>query len=1092
MNNNFVRTFAALLIFLGFSVGAHASLSITPITWNIVGLDSNNVNVGPNNFPVGARVCNTSASATTTTVTFNWDDGQNKYTGNTYINLRSGTKDVLSLTYAGVGCQDAYFEVAVTRNASSYDKTRNYSISATDTSGTVTTPTPRQIYVEHLISQSRNAVNTMEWAPDVSGAPGTYATIAAGGTMKLAVGSTYWIRLGTSTATQGYNQLENFISFPNTLFQIISTSSTYSANSPLPPTGYVPNPNPDLYADACRWDNDPNSVNYRSCTGVNGKAGGTIVTVYQIKILSTPVAPLANPEPLTTLIYDFSGSSFHYNADFSASARYAQVVGPTLAQTFAPKTINSGGNATLTFTINNPSASPYTSVNFVDNLPAGMTVNSAAAFAYSSGCTGSPSPSTSSVGATSISFSGITVAAGATCTITVPAVTASTVQSYANTTTNLIVTSGSTVVDTGSKGSDTLTVQNTPVVTIPTSCTSPMTLATWTLENYTAATLTNSGPFTYSSKAASIAASTTATYGANGASASGIASTATGPTGWSLPSASGATGNSWGIRAGWLGSDPANPTTATTPYFQLRVDGASGYGGYGINLNYNLQGNWSNSAHWYVLTSTDGSTWTNPGTALWDKSNAWHSLSTATTTAATSSVYFRVYFAGEQTQSETAVAYIDNINVTGCPAPNPPQLTKSFSPNTSIPSTLTFTLTNPNSSALTGVSFTDNLPAGLVVNTPNGLGGTCTGGTYAAAAGGTSIIVSGQSLAASASCTVTVSVSGTVPGTYRNVTTNIASTETGANATSTGVGTADLTIPAVPPVIAKVFGPASIITSNTTTLSFSIYNPNSSTALAGVAFTDTLPVGLEVGTATTSVCGGTNNLVTNAGARTIVLSGVSLAAGASCTLSVTVTGSSAGTYTNTTTVASTTAGAGNTATASLNVRASVTAISLNKQVGLSSDLNGTWNSNLTVGAGTPVYYQFTLENKGDTSLTLASNTVVDATLATALGGPVSCTWYKFSALGPPVTYVTTTTLPAASGGDPIAYCVAGPVSFSTAGTVTNTATATTGSASASDSSVLTVLANPTISNAFTVSDLASGGSTNLTIRSATRTRWPSA
>ncbi|KAF0109496.1 MAG: hypothetical protein FD147_2230 [Chloroflexi bacterium] len=38
------------------NVFAAPSLTITPLTWNVIGLDSNNVNVGPNTFPVGARV----------------------------------------------------------------------------------------------------------------------------------------------------------------------------------------------------------------------------------------------------------------------------------------------------------------------------------------------------------------------------------------------------------------------------------------------------------------------------------------------------------------------------------------------------------------------------------------------------------------------------------------------------------------------------------------------------------------------------------------------------------------------------------------------------------------------------------------------------------------------------------------------------------------------------------------------------------------------------------------------------------------------------------------------------------------------------
>src|SRR5438309_9624764 len=38
-------------------VFAHATLTVTPITWNVVGLDSNNPLSGPKDFPVGARVC---------------------------------------------------------------------------------------------------------------------------------------------------------------------------------------------------------------------------------------------------------------------------------------------------------------------------------------------------------------------------------------------------------------------------------------------------------------------------------------------------------------------------------------------------------------------------------------------------------------------------------------------------------------------------------------------------------------------------------------------------------------------------------------------------------------------------------------------------------------------------------------------------------------------------------------------------------------------------------------------------------------------------------------------------------------------------
>ena len=53
-----------------------ADISVTPITWDIIGLDSNDPQTGPNQFPVGVRVCNnTAGDATNVTGTFQWDIG---------------------------------------------------------------------------------------------------------------------------------------------------------------------------------------------------------------------------------------------------------------------------------------------------------------------------------------------------------------------------------------------------------------------------------------------------------------------------------------------------------------------------------------------------------------------------------------------------------------------------------------------------------------------------------------------------------------------------------------------------------------------------------------------------------------------------------------------------------------------------------------------------------------------------------------------------------------------------------------------------------------------------------------------------------
>ena len=44
-------------------------------------------------------------------------------------------------------------------------------------------------------------------------------SVAPGATMTLMVGQEYWIKLVGSTATNGYEQIETFINFPNTIFQ---------------------------------------------------------------------------------------------------------------------------------------------------------------------------------------------------------------------------------------------------------------------------------------------------------------------------------------------------------------------------------------------------------------------------------------------------------------------------------------------------------------------------------------------------------------------------------------------------------------------------------------------------------------------------------------------------------------------------------------------------------------------------------------------------------------------------------------------------------------------------------------------------------
>jgi uncharacterized repeat protein (TIGR01451 family) len=332
---------AALLVFLfGFwgAQTAYAGLTITPTSWNVIGLDSNNPNSGPNSFQIGARVCNTGGAAVTNvTGNFVWDSS------NSFISL-SGTSVITTASLAAGACIDFYYPVVVTRSSSAYNATRGYHITAGgDSVATVSTPTPRELFVEHLISQGRNAVNSIT------------------GPTTVYVGQTYNYTVNASTATQGYSQLEAFLDLSNIIFQVQSIATSYSS-----PSGATNN---KFYADACGWDNNPLSPNYRSCIGPEnypgGKAGGTVTTTYTVKVLSTGSTTAG------TLILDFSGSSYHYNSDYGIQVISVTALPPpiTLNKIATPTTLTAAGTVNYTLRLVNSGSFAMTVSDFVDTLP---------------------------------------------------------------------------------------------------------------------------------------------------------------------------------------------------------------------------------------------------------------------------------------------------------------------------------------------------------------------------------------------------------------------------------------------------------------------------------------------------------------------------------------------------------------------------------------------------------------------------------------------------------------------------------------------------------------------------------------------------
>ena len=122
------------------------------------------------------------------------------------------------------------------------------------------------------------------------------------------------------------------------------------------------------------------------------------------------------------------------------------------------------------------------------------------------------------------------------------------------------------------------------------------------------------------------------------------------------------------------------------------------------------------------------------------------------------------------------------------PTKFPPSIAKAYGA-ASVPmngsTSLTFNLSNPNSGiSLSGIGFLDTLPTGQVVATPNGLTGSCGSGTIAASAGSSSVSLASASLAANASCTFAVHITGTTAGAQNNTTSAVTSTEAGNGGTA--------------------------------------------------------------------------------------------------------------------------------------------------------------------------------------------------------------------------------------------------------------------------------------------------------------------
>lgn len=651
----------------------------------------------------------------------------------------------------------------------------------------------------------------------------------------------------------------------------------------------------------------------------------------------------------------------------TASASVNVVAPPSIAKVFNPATIGLNATTSLTFTITNPAANTValTGVAFTDTLPTGLTVANASATV----CGGT----LTTTAPTGIALTGATIAVNSQCQFSVT-VTGAASGSYTNTTGSVTSTNGGT----GNTASANLTVATPPTIT------KAFGAATIPLNGTTSLTFTIQNPNT-------------------NLALTGIAFTDNLPAGLVV-----ATPNA-------LNNTCGGTATAVAGSGSISLSAGTLAASASCTVSVNVQ-----------------------GTTAGVKNNSVQVTSTEAGTGNTSNA---------------------SITVVG-----PPVIIKAFGA-ASIPlngsTSLSFTIQNNNTTALTGVAFSDTLPAGLVVATPNGLTGTC-GGTITATQATNVISLSGGTIAASSSCTFSVNVTGIAAGTQSNTTGNVTSTEGGTG------GTASASINVVaPPSIAKVFNPSAIALNATTSLTFTITNPAANAvALTGVAFTDTLPTGLTVANASATVCGGT---LTTTAPTGIALSGATIAANSQCQFSVTVTGAAAGSYTNTTgSVTSTNGGTGNTASANLTVGTPPT---ITKAFGAASILVGA-NTSLT----------FTLNNP-NTSLALTGVAFSDTLpaglqVATPNSLTTTCSGTVTAAAGSGSISLAGGTL-AANASCTISLNVTGiaaGVQNNTTGPISSTES---GAGATSNTASITVIGPPSIAKAFGAASINLNGTTTL-------------
>lgn len=989
-------------------------------------------------------------------------------------------------------------------------------------------------YVTGLLNTANASESTTCTGGTVTAADGGNSLSLSGATIPANGSCTVTVNV-TSAAAGSYSDPSGTVTTGNagtgssasatlTVLQPPTVSATYTPATVLPGAGSVykvtlSNPNTTAITGVSFTDtytaglvNAANAAESTTCTG------GTVVAADNGNSLSLTGATIPASGSCTVTVTTTSASAGVYanstglvstsNAGTAtaASATLTVMAPPTAALLFTPSSIGIGGVSQLKVTLSNPNTVAITGAAFTDSYPANL-VNTASASGTSS-CGGTV---TAANNGSSLALSGATIPAGGSCSVTVN-VTVTATGAFTDSTGP--ISSGN--AGTGAAATASLNGPQPPTVALAFTPASivlgsnsqlSVTLSNPNAVAVTGVAFTDSYPSGLVNAASASGSTTcggtvTAVNGGSSLSLAGGTIPANGSCTVTVnltPTAAGnytdstetvTTGNAGSAAAAsgtllvmappvaTMSFSPASllvnstsqlTVTLTNPNTSTAITGVSFSDSYPTNL--------VNTASAAAATSCSGGTVsaTNGGTSLALSGASIPAGGTCSVTvnvtSATAGSYLNSTGPIGTANAGSGAAASATLTTTRLAAPT---VTKSFTP-AQIPvnsnSLQTITLTNNSATTVTGVSFSDSYPSGLVNAAAAGGATTCPGGTVTAANGGNSLTLSGASIPASSSCTVTVNVTSTAAGSYLNSTGAVAS----GNAETAAAASATLAVLSAPSV-ALSFAPASVLVNTGSLMTVTLSNPNS-TAISGAAFTDNYPAGLVnlTPSSVSTTCSGATVAAAD-GDDLLTLSGATIPANGSCTVTVKVTSAAAGSYPNSTGTV-TTGNAGSAAAASATLTTTLLP---------APTVQKSFTPNQVVVNGTTTL-SVTLTNSGASAITGVAISdsfptspgqmvvATGSTLSNSCGGTavIAANKYSFSLTGGSIP---------AGGSCTLAVGVSAP----TIGTYTNTTSTVTSSnaqTSATASGVLTVapMTSPSAVLTFTPNQIGVSGSSLLKV-----------